>query len=62
VAEVGVRKGQVPELFAGLSEVAGGVSPHAYVCGLDRMVSSVRAHLRNDLGLDRKRVHSERYD
>jgi CDP-4-dehydro-6-deoxyglucose reductase, E3 len=36
--------------------------PHVYVCGLDRMVSSVRDHLRNDLGLDRKHVHTERYD
>lgn len=36
--------------------------PRAYVCGLDRMVSSVRDHLRNDLGFERKRVHAERYD
>jgi ferredoxin-NADP reductase len=35
---------------------------HAYVCGLDRMVSSVRDHLRQELGFDRKHVHAERYD
>jgi ferredoxin-NADP reductase len=37
-------------------------APRAYVCGLDRMVSSVRDHLRNELGFERRRVHTERYD
>ena len=36
--------------------------PHAYVCGLDRMVSSVREMLRGELGVPRQQVHSERYD
>ena len=36
--------------------------PHAYVCGLQRMVGSVRDMLRKDIGLARERVHSERYD
>lgn len=34
----------------------------AYVCGLRRMVDDVRRMLRDELGLDRKRVHTERYD
>jgi ferredoxin-NADP reductase len=36
--------------------------PHAYVCGLDRMVGSVRDLLRKELGVPRQQVHSERYD
>lgn len=34
----------------------------AYVCGLRRMVDDVRKMLREELSLDRKRVHTERYD
>lgn len=49
-------QGHVPKLLASLD------SPHIYVCGLDRMVAAVRALLRNELGVDRKRVHTERYD
>jgi ferredoxin-NADP reductase len=45
------------ELLAGAGE-----GPHVYVCGLDRMVSAVRGILRNELGVDRRRVHTERYD
>ncbi len=63
------RRGHVqahlPELLGALRGVPGEAAtgaPHAYVCGLDRMVSSVREHLRNELGLDRKHVHTERYD
>jgi CDP-4-dehydro-6-deoxyglucose reductase len=37
-------------------------TPHAYVCGLERMVGSVRELLRKDMGLPRQHVHSERYD
>jgi len=58
----GYVQAHLAELVAALREATGGAAPHAYVCGLDRMVSSVRDHLRNDLGLDRKRVHAERYD
>lgn len=36
--------------------------PHAFVCGLQRMVGSVRDLLRQELGLARDQVHSERYD
>jgi CDP-4-dehydro-6-deoxyglucose reductase, E3 len=34
----------------------------AYVCGLNKMVAEVRDLLRKQIGLDRKRVHTERYD
>jgi CDP-4-dehydro-6-deoxyglucose reductase len=37
-------------------------APHAYVCGLERMVSSVRGLLRGSMGLPRAQVHVERYD
>lgn len=40
----------------------GPVAPHVYVCGLERMVGAVRDLLRKQLGVDRKQVHSERYD
>jgi len=33
-----------------------------YVCGLERMVGSVRELLRKEMGLPRQQVHSERYD
>jgi ferredoxin-NADP reductase len=36
--------------------------PHVYICGLERMVGAVRDLLRKQLGVDRKQVHSERYD
>ena len=35
---------------------------HAYICGLNRMVASVRELLRGELGATREQVHSERYD
>jgi NAD(P)H-flavin reductase len=35
---------------------------HIYVCGLEKMVSDVRRVLRNELRIDRRFVHSERYD
>lgn len=46
----------VPELLATVS------SAHVYVCGLSRMVGEVRRVLKEELGVDRRRVHSERYD
>jgi ferredoxin-NADP reductase len=51
----------VRALWAELSAAAG-EEPHAYVCGLQRMVGSVRDLLRKDMGVARERVHSERYD
>jgi ferredoxin-NADP reductase len=39
-----------------------GVAPHVYICGLQKMVGSVRELVRGEMGLPRERVHSERYD
>ena len=54
----------VRELWEALSAVArdSGQVPHAYVCGLERMVGSVRDLLRKEMALPRQQVHSERYD
>jgi CDP-4-dehydro-6-deoxyglucose reductase, E3 len=57
----GYVQAHLPALFRALSEASPSM-PHAYVCGLDRMVSSVRDLLRGELGVDRKHVHAERYD
>lgn len=43
-------------------EVTGPSAPHIYICGLERMVGAVRDLLRKQMGVDRKQVHSERYD
>lgn len=51
----------VPALIAELTAMAP-APPHVFVCGLDRMVSSVKDLCRKELGVDRKRVHVERYD
>jgi NAD(P)H-flavin reductase len=51
----------VRELMTEL-EIAAGSPPHAYVCGLQRMVGSVRDMLRKEMALPRERVHTERYD
>jgi ferredoxin-NADP reductase len=60
------RKGyvqlHVPELLAALREGAAPSAPHLYVCGLERMVTAVRDLARGELGVDRKHVHTERYD
>jgi CDP-4-dehydro-6-deoxyglucose reductase, E3 len=46
-----------------LAELAPGLGPaHVYVCGLSKMVGEVRRVLKEELGLDRRLVHSERYD
>jgi ferredoxin-NADP reductase len=39
-----------------------GTDVDVYVCGLTRMVKEVRRMCREELGVDRKRVHIERYD
>jgi ferredoxin-NADP reductase len=51
----------IEHLWHELSAKGSGV-PHAYICGLERMVSAVRDLLRKQMGVDRKHVHSERYD
>src|SRR5262249_42746150 len=39
-----------------------GEEPQAYVCGVKKMLFAVRDVLRNELGVDRRRVHLESYD
>jgi ferredoxin-NADP reductase len=60
------RRGRVqshlPELLAALGEASAPAAPHVYVCGLERMVKSVRELCRHELGVDRRHVHTERYD
>ncbi|WP_394824932.1 ferredoxin--NADP reductase [Pendulispora albinea] len=51
----------VPTLWNELTGLGLG-TPHAYICGLKRMVSTVRDLLRNDMRIPRDHVHSERYD
>jgi ferredoxin-NADP reductase len=51
----------VRELWSALG-ASGAEPPHAYVCGLERMVGSVREMLRKEMGLPRQQVHAERYD
>lgn len=48
----------LPAVWSALGDPAG----HVYVCGLERMVKTVRDMARNDLGVPRKQVHQERYD
>lgn len=49
----------VRDVWNSLSAIA---PPHAYICGLERMVSAVRALLREEMQVPRQQVHSERYD
>jgi hypothetical protein len=57
----GYVQAHVRELWDKLA-ASSGATPHAYVCGLQRMVGSVRDLLRKEMGLAREQVHSERYD
>ena len=54
------RTGYVQSQLAELVGECG--KPHAYVCGLSDMVNAVRAELKQELGYDRKHIHTERYD
>ena len=58
----GYVQAHVPEMLAALAAATTGAAPHVYACGLDRMVSSVKDLCRTQLGVDRKRMHVERYD
>jgi ferredoxin-NADP reductase len=51
----------VPKLRGDL-RLAGESEPHVYVCGLERMVSTVRHLLQSEMGIARELVHFERYD
>ena len=44
--------------FVPLEEGRAGI----YVCGLTKMVSEVRRVAKQQLGYDRRAIHSERYD
>lgn len=57
----GYVQAHVAELYGEL-RAAGAAEPHVYICGLERMVKAVKDLCRSDLGIDRKRVHVERYD
>ncbi|MEO7095513.1 MAG: FAD-dependent oxidoreductase, partial [Polyangiales bacterium] len=56
------RRGHVQAHLVEMLGVLGGTNVDAYVCGLNRMVGDVRNLLRKEHGLERGRVHSERYD
>lgn len=58
----GYVQAHVGELLGDLRKETAGEEPHAYICGLDRMVSAVREVLRGELAMPRKHVHTERYD
>src|SRR5262245_15987941 len=58
----GYVQDHVPELYRELTAKVNPLHPHVYVCGLERMVKSVRELGRGSLGIDRKHVHTERYD
>ncbi|WP_437595970.1 FAD-dependent oxidoreductase [Sorangium sp. So ce590] len=58
----GYVQAHAPELYRELAEKSGDPAPHVFICGLDRMVSSVRELARGELGVPRKHVHVERYD
>lgn len=52
----------VEELWRELEAKGAGTPPHLYLCGLERMVGTVRDLVRKQMGIERKQVHSERYD
>lgn len=58
----GYVQAHVPELYGALAAACPDSPPHVFICGLDRMVKTVRALCRQELGVDRKHVHVERYD
>jgi CDP-4-dehydro-6-deoxyglucose reductase, E3 len=49
------------ELYEALQRESG-AEPHVFICGLQKMINSVRDLLRKEMGLARQLVHSERYD
>jgi NAD(P)H-flavin reductase len=57
----GYVQSHIPELWNALASENRG-EPHLYVCGLERMITAVRQLVRQDMGVPRQRVHSERYD
>ena len=56
------RRGYVQAHVGELWRELGDPEAHVFVCGLDRMVKSVRDVFRNELGVGRRQIHQERYD
>ena len=59
-ADWGGRSGYVQTHVGELARELG--KPLVYACGLSPMVADVRRVLKEELGYDRKRIRSERYD
>ncbi len=59
--KTGYVQTHVRALHDGLASLEAG-QINVYICGLHRMVGSVRDLLRKEMGLLRQQVHSERYD
>jgi len=57
--KTGYVQEHVRDMWSDLSKTA---PPHAYICGLEKMVSAVRHLLRTEMGVERTQVHTERYD
>ena len=60
--KTGYVQTHVEALFRELERADPARPPHAYICGLERMVGAVRDLLRKSMNVERKQVHSERYD
>jgi CDP-4-dehydro-6-deoxyglucose reductase, E3 len=59
-ADFGGLRGYVQHHLPAL--LCAGERPQIYVCGLTKMVSEVRRVAKQQLGYDRRAIHSERYD
>ncbi len=59
----GAWRGRTGYVQAHVAELARELAePHVFICGLNKMVSEVRAVCKQQLAYPRTRVHSERYD
>ncbi|MBX3226313.1 MAG: FAD-dependent oxidoreductase [Labilithrix sp.] len=56
------RRGYVQTHVEELYRALGAPNAHVWICGLERMVGAVRDLLRKQMGVERKQVHTERYD
>jgi ferredoxin-NADP reductase len=53
---------ELPKLWRALCDEVAPARPQLFICGLQRMIHTVRELARGELGVDRKHVHVERYD
>jgi CDP-4-dehydro-6-deoxyglucose reductase, E3 len=58
----GYVQAHVPELWRELAAKVAPAQADVYICGLQRMVQSVKELAQGELGVPRKHVHIERYD